>query len=701
MSLSIASPRPRSILRKALLPPLLLLSLMLAMGLTSLGVLDDLNRRVDELDARFAPRVAALTSLTEALYLERLAVERLLARMDEDSEQLWRSRQAEVGTALGELSVALEGTVWRQAGARLRQRHQDYSTLFADRVLPALHRLLHLNRSVVVARGGGAAEQLALMVQEALAQEEDLFADLGGQALRALLNARVALQRFAAEGNAAQGAGAAEQVADVGALLDTVNAFVFSDYVALEMRDVLAHWAAVTTAFEEMLALRAQSRALIVGELSTLGEAMTDQARSLQAESFAAMTAMNAQTSEQVAGTRWTLSLLLGLAVVGGLGVSWLVTRSYLRPLIRLKTFMSELADNLAAGRLALSARAEVPSRDEVGELACHINVFLAALQEVAITLGRESTALARASGELLDSTGAGCEDMAAQRGELDQVAGAMIQMNGAAEEVARHAAQAAQAATEAHGQAREGEAVVEDSLLALGELLGVVNEAGQAMEQLGRDSETITEITEVIASVAKQTNLLALNAAIEAARAGESGRGFAVVADEVRELARRSSESAQTIEQRLAGLRASMGAALQRMRGSGEQGQRAREQAEQAARALRGIQEAVRRIDGMSAELASAAEQQSQVSAGVSERTEQIRVLAERTETGALKGREESQALAALGARLKGLVNRLNGGVGADEADSKALCASARDLIPWPSEGRKAPLHPIQRKVA
>jgi methyl-accepting chemotaxis protein len=87
-------------------------------------------------------------------------------------------------------------------------------------------------------------------------------------------------------------------------------------------------------------------------------------------------------------------------------------------------------------------------------------------------------------------------------------------------------------------GAALDGIENIKKSVVALSDVINT----------LGKRTDDIGKILNVIDDVADQTNLLALNAAILASKAGEHGKGFTIVADEIKSLAERTSVSTNEI---------------------------------------------------------------------------------------------------------------------------------------------------------
>jgi methyl-accepting chemotaxis protein len=130
----------------------------------------------------------------------------------------------------------------------------------------------------------------------------------------------------------------------------------------------------------------------------------------------------------------------------------------------------------------------------------------------------------------------------------MSEISTTISELLATSRQITESAQRVAQIAEDTARSARVGEQTVVATQESIAVIRRQVDLIVTHMLELGKTSQQIGAVLEIVSELAEQTNILAINATIEAAGAGEGGRRFAVVADEIRKLADRVAGSTREI---------------------------------------------------------------------------------------------------------------------------------------------------------
>ena len=244
----------------------------------------------------------------------------------------------------------------------------------------------------------------------------------------------------------------------------------------------------------------------------------------------------------------------------------------------------------------------------------------------------------------------------------MNEISTTISELLATSRQIAESAQRVAHIAEDTAGAARAGDQTVQKSQESVGGVKRQVDLIVTHMLDLGRKSQQIGNILEIVNELADQTNILAINASIEAAGANDAGKRFGVVADEIRKLADRVGGSTKEIRTLVDEVRSAVNTTVM----ATESGMKAadtgiREYADvtlsfrQIADLVATTTEAAREIELSTKQQASAVEQVNVAVAGMARATKE-------TETSSRQTLQTASQLATLSSELTRLI-RPNGG--------------------------------------
>lgn len=346
--------------------------------------------------------------------------------------------------------------------------------------------------------------------------------------------------------------------------------------------------------------------------------------------------------------------MLLLIIVLGAFAATvWLGYRQMVLQLGGKPAVLELLVGELAAGNLAT----QIPTAP-AGSVVVGIGQMARQLRDLVLGLNQAVTQVNDASRSLTRNVEASAKAASDASDSTQSIAAAIEALSVGINRIAGTAKTGAQIAEKSEDQSGRGVQIIENTAKEIRTIAEMIGGVSTRIAALGKSSERISGVVQVIRDVAEQTNLLALNAAIEAARAGESGRGFAVVADEVRKLAERTGAATGEIATMITAIQESSHDAVEAMEQAVARVGSSVGYSDKAAQAIVEIRDSAGQSVTIVKEIDAALVEQSATSQTIATEIERVALSTETGRSAVQLAAQSARELEALAASLRETVN-------------------------------------------